>query len=472
MSYQVMCKIPHWEEDMDKLLMTVAISGICFKKTYYDSFNQTMMSCLVYPEDFCVNYWATCLEDAYRKTEILRYNENIVKEKVANGEEFLDIDYGEPTTAGMKEEQLESISTGTIAPESADGSTPHTFLCCHTFWDLDDDGYEEPYVITVHEKTRKVVRIVARWESKGFHADSKGKVVKIDPLEYFTAFPFIPNPDGSLYALGFGLLLGPLNEAINSNVNQLTDAGTLNNMQSGFIGKGLRLKMGAASFSPGEWKLVNATGDDLHKQIVPLPAKEPSSVLMSLLQLLITSGNQLASIAEIMVGKMPGQNTPAHTTQETVKQGMAVFTAIYKRMYRSLNSEFKKIYRLNRITPGIAESEGKILGITLSESDYDDDDYIIPGGDPTGDSEATKMQKNQLVGQLLQLGTIDPMQYTIWTMELSEIPNYQKLLKQPAPPQPDPKVQALQMKAQLDAKKQEGDLKIKEAELQLSLIHI
>jgi len=462
MSYQILCKMPGWERDMDKLLMAMAISGICFKKTYHDPVMGVHRSDLVYPENLVVNYWAKDLESAYRKTEIQYFTDNEIREKVSNDEEFLDLDFTKSDLRDSKNRNIvKKISTGNEAPP-LDKATPHKFLDCHTFWDLDGDGYEEPYIITVHADTKQVVRIIARWDLDGMKHNDKGKIVKIEPLEYFTAFPFIPNPDGSIYALGFGLLLGPLNESVNSIINQLIDSGTISNMQSGFIGKGLRMKMGLSTFQPGEWKVVNATGDDLRKSIVPLPSKDPSSVLMSLLQMLITSGNQLASIAEIFVGKMPGQNTPATTTQETVKQGMAVFTAIYKRVYNALECEFKKIFRLNAITEGIVEEENKILGLQLSSSDYDDDNYIIPGGDPTGDSESTKLAKVQQVGQMLQLGTIDPMAYTTWALQIGEIPNYQALIKQPAPPpQPDPtevaKQQTEQLKQQGLQQKMQGD---------------
>jgi hypothetical protein len=46
---------------------------------------------------------------------------------------------------------------------------------------------------------------------------------------------------------------------------------------------------------------------------------------------------------------MPGQNTPATTTQATIEQGMKVFTAIYKRTFRALSKEFKKVFRLNSL---------------------------------------------------------------------------------------------------------------------------
>lgn len=472
MSYQVMCSIPNWEEEMDKCLMTMAVSGICFKETYHCSLSNKHVSQLVYPENFCVNYYAKSLEKAYRKTRILEFYDNEIKEKVNNDEMFLDIEYGTPP---MVEEAKIPIAAGTT-PSNITSGTPHRFFAVHTYWDLDEDGYEEPYIITIHEGTEQVVRIIARWDSDGVQKDSKDKIISIKPVEYFTAFPFIPNADGSIYACGFGMLLGPLNESINTNINQLTDAGTMANMSGGFVSKNLRIKMGQVQVRPGQWTAVNATGDDLKNGFFPIPVQEPSQVLFNLLQLLITSGNQLASIAEIMVGKMPGQNTPATTTQETVQQSMAVFTAIYKRVYRSLQSEFKKLFRLNRITPGTVDEESQYLDEPLTQSDYDDTEhFIIPGADPSGDSAAQKTQKMAGVMQMLQLRTIDPMAATVRMLEAQEVPNYQELIAKPSPPPPDPKaqemqgkMQLLQQKGQIDQQKGQQDLQLGQQAIELA----
>jgi chaperonin GroES len=448
---------------MDKLLMTIAVSGICFKKTYFDSCSKQNRSYLVYPEHLCVNYYAKDLESAYRVTEILPFNANEVKEKVRNDQEFLDVLKEEP--GFVMEELKKPVANKTQAP-SADKSTPHIFLAQSTYWDLDDDGYEEPYVITVHKNSGKVVRITARWDSTGVYKNEDDEVYKIDPVHYYTDFPFIPNPDGSIYALGFGTLLGPLNISINTLTNMLIDSGTMNNLQAGFLGKGLHIQMGETGLAPGQWKVVNASGDDLQKSVFPMPTKEPSAVLFQLMNLLITSGNQLASIAEIFVGKMPGQNTPATTTQETVQQSMAVFTAIYKRVYRSLDAEFKKIYRLNALNPDIVREEGNLAGIPMEKSDYDNPDWtIMPGADPSGDAGTIRQQKMQAVGQLLQFGTVNVGEYTKMMLEMLELPDSEKLLQEPPPPPPDPKAEAMQAKAQIDQAKAQQDAQAKQQDV-------
>lgn len=445
MSWQLMVKDYCWEQEMDKLLMTLSVVGTMFKKTYYDHADDKNCSYIIYPKDFIVDYHATSLDKAYRKTEIIRLNDNKVREKVNNDEEFLDVEYGEPRNWQPDEDRIESDD----AIPAVNKATPHIFYQCHTFWDLDDDGYEEPVVVTIHEPTEQVVRVTARYTSAGVDSDTDGNIIRIRPLEYYTAFTFIENPAGSLYGVGFGLLLGPINDAINTIINQLVDAGTLNNLQAGFISKTLRLNMAQQGFTPGEWKVCQASGEEMKNGIMPLPTKEPSPVLMQLVQMLIQSGMQLASVAEIFVGKMPGQNTPATTTQQTVEQSMAVFTAVYKRVYRALNEEYKKLMYLNKINPELVQREAEESGMDISPQDYMLPEYsIVPGADPAGDSQSVKQQKFAWVAQMLvPMGFINPQALTQWALEFMEVPNYQNLMvQQPPPPPPDPAM----MKAQAD----------------------
>lgn len=465
MSYQVMEQMDGWEEDMDKLLIALPISGTCFKKTYWDSSKQQNCSQLVLPKSLVVNYWTRCLEDAERITEVFYLSKRKVKERQNLGI-FIDIELGDPQTPA--DDVTTSINRSFQRASDFDETTPYTILEQHTYLDLDEDGYAEPYIVTVEAESNKVLRIVPRFSEADVLMDDKQNVVSIEAVQYYTKYGFIPNPDGGFYDIGFGRLLGPLNNSANTIINQLVDAGSLSNLQAGFIGKGLRIKMGETRFQPGEWKAVNAVGDDLKKQIFPLPVREPSQVLFNLLDLLLKSGKELASVAEIFVGKMPGQNTPATTTMASIEQGMKVFTAVYKRVYRSLTSEFRKIYKLNQqyMNP---EEYISILDNPIPQEDYKGpEDDIIPGADPSAVSSQEKQQKVQAVMQLLNLGTINPMAATLMYLEAHEIPEAEikKLAMQPQP-KTDPKVEALQAKAAIDQQKAQNDIQISREKLRM-----
>lgn len=465
MSYQVMEQMDGWEEDMDKLLIALPISGTCFKKTYWDSSKQQNCSKLVLPKSLVVNYWTRCLEDAERITEVFYLSKRKVKERQNLGI-FIDVELGDPQTPA--DDVTTSINRSFQLANDFDETTPYTILEQHTYLDLDEDGYAEPYVVTVEAESNKVLRIVPRFSEADVLMDDKQNVVSIEATQYYTKYGFIPNPDGGFYDIGFGRLLGPLNNSANTIINQLVDAGSLSNLQAGFIGKGLRIKMGETRFQPGEWKAVNAVGDDLKKQIFPLPVREPSQVLFNLLDLLLKSGKELASVAEIFVGKMPGQNTPATTTMASIEQGMKVFTAVYKRVYRSLTSEFRKIYKLNQqyMNP---EEYISVLDNPIPQEDYKGpEDDIIPGADPSAVSSQEKQQKAQAVMQVLNLGTINPMAATLMYLEAHEIPEAEikKLAMQPQP-KTDPKVEALQAKAAIDQQKAQNDILISREKLRM-----
>jgi len=448
MSVQLLEEMTGWEEEMDKLLIMLPIVGTMFKKTYWDPLKEENCSHLVMPKNLVVNYWARNLQDAERISEILEVSPRKVKERQQSGL-WLDIDFG---TANMPEDQMN-------AP-AVDETTPHMFIEQHTFLDLDNDGYKEPYIVTFHKDTKKVVRIVARFDETTIKLDAEGNIRKIDPIQYYTKFGFIPNPDGGFYDIGFGVLLGPLNHSVNTLINQLLDAGHLATLQAGFLGKGLRIKMGDTKFMPGEWKAVNSTGDDLKKQIVPLPTKEPSSVLFQLMGSLITSGKELASVAEIFTGKMPGQNTPATTTMATVEQGMKVFTAVYKRLYRALTEEFIKLARLNSLYLN-PQTYVDTVGMDVGPDDFKQVMHkIYPAADPTAVSQTEKLLKAQGLMELLPTGILDPVVVVKRILDAQEQPNWQELLnKQIAqtgempPPPPDPKLQEMQMKGQLEQQK-------------------
>jgi chaperonin GroES len=462
MSYQLLEEMDGWEEEMDKLLIMLPIVGTMFKKTYWDPLKESNCSHVIMPKNLIVNYWARTIKDAERLSEIIEVSPRKVKERQQSGI-WLEVELG---TAPQPQTQ------GNI-PSMLDETTPYTFIEQHTFLDLDDDGYKEPYIVTFHKESKKVVRIVARFDETTIKQDAKGNIQKIDPIQYYTKFGFIPNPDGGFYDIGFGVLLGPLNESVNTVINQLLDSGHLSTLQAGFIGKGLRIRMGDNRFLPGEWKAVNSTGQDLKQQIVPLPTKEPSNVLFQLMGSLITSGKELASVAEIFVGKMPGQNTPATTTMATIEQGMKVFTAVYKRLYRSLTEEFIKLARLNNLYLN-PQTYVDVVDMQVGPTDFDMKQHkIFPGADPTAVSQTEKLLKAQGLLELLPTGVLDPVKVVMRVLDAQEQPNWQEILNPQVaqsgqlPQQPDPKMLELQMKGQMEGQKIQMQAQAQEHKMQL-----
>ena len=468
MSYQVMHEMYGWEEDMDKMLMMLPIIGTMFKKTWFDKVEDKVKSKLVLPKNIVVNYWTVSLDETERISEVIHMSRRILKEKQNMGI-YADVELSDP------------VAATNLMPDDAmknSNSIPYTLIEQHTFLDLDDDGYAEPYIVTFEYTSGKLLRISRRYhlDDVKLKADDK-TIATIKPIQMYTKFGFIPNPDGSFYDIGFGILLGPINESVNTLINQLVDSGHLHNLQSGFIGKALRVKMGDQSLRPGEWRPVNATADDLRKQIVPLPTKEPSSVLFQLMGTLITSGKELASVAEIFTGKMPGQNTPATTTMATIDQGMKVFTAVYKRIFRALAEEFNKIFELNSLYLD-PNKYITVLDMKVGPDDFDKSSCdVFPAADPNAASQQEKLMKAQGLMEMLQVAgpMFNSVKVLSRVLEAQEQPNWQELFSdeviksgQVPPPPPDPKMMAMQAKMQADQQKAAIDMQVKQQGMELA----
>lgn len=464
MSYQLLEENEDWQEDMDRMLYILPITGVAYKKTYYSPLKGMNESKLVLPDDLVINYYAEDYERAI-KTHRMYQNENEIHELVM-AEHYEDVDL-EPVEDYSEHQGFEDEVIGIDEPiraktyDEALDDQPYLILEQHTWWDLDGDGYKEPYIITVEYASKKVLRMTARWAPDKVLTTNTGEIVKITSTEYFTPYGFFPNPESKIYYQGFGALLGPLNSASNTILNQLLDAGHLANLQGGFLGKGVRSRGGKIRFKPGQWQQLQTTGDDLRKNIYPLPVKEPSNVLFQLLSMLIQAGERLSSVKDIMVGENPGQNQPYATTVAVLEQGMKVFVGIYKRLYRSLTKEYKKLFRLNSIYLDQAQYFNLFDSEKVNKigaNDYVSEDIAIaPNADPSIVSEAHKMMKADSLLQKKASGLpLNTMEVTRRVMLVEGHEDIEKLLE-PDPPREDPKIalekQKLQVETQLETKR-------------------
>ena len=456
MSYQILEQDTTWESEMDRVLISQPIVGCAFKKSYFDPILKYNVSEHILAKDFVVNYWTKHLDTSPRITQIQYLSKNDIYERVARGL-WCEMKEGRPAAVPQSNMTLaQNKAQGMSAPDSIDDSTPYEILEQHTFIDFDGDGYAEPYIIWMRRDTKQVLRIVARYFDTSIERDEKGNVLSIQAESYFTKFPFIPSPDGGFYDLGFGSLLGPLNQSIDTLLNQLIDTGTMANTAGGFLSRGIKLRGGNYNFAPLEWKHVDTTGDDLRKGIMPLPVREPSQVLFTLLSMLINYGERIGGSVDILSGQNPGQNTAAETTRTMAEQGMKIFSGIFKRTYRSLKDEFRKLYRLNQLYLQGIENYNSDQG----QNFIDADDFSGPVSDvrPAADPNiVSDTQRIQQASALLQLASTTPgmNMYEVQKnyLRAMKVNNIEQILPDPRGPNaikpgPSEKVQIEQMKMQ------------------------
>jgi len=401
MSWQLLEQDSAWEESMDMALLNVAIVGTGWKKTYYDQSTGTPVSKFVNARNLIVNYWAPSIEAAPAATEVVPLWKNDIHERVKRGtyRDCLEAEWYCNDANPTPRDSDDSISnrSGITKPAGNDSETPFTVLEQHCWLDLDDDGYAEPYVVTFEENTNYVLRIVTRFNRiEDVEFNNKKEIVKITPTHYYTKIPFIPSPDGGIMDKGFGTLLGPLNESVNSAINQLFDSGTISNTAGGFLGRGAKIRGGTYQFQPFGWQRVDATGDDLRKSIFPLPVREPSAVMFNLLSLLIDYTNRVSGATDMLAGENPGQNTPAETGRAMVEQGQKVYSAIFKRIWRSMKLEFRKVFVLNSLYLPDTSPFGD--NGTIRREDYSAGaTQVVPAADPTIASDGARFAQARLL---------------------------------------------------------------------------
>ena len=481
MSYQITEIDENWENETDCVLITQPIVGCAFKKSYYDPIRGHNVSENILAKDLVVSYYTKSLETAPRISHVLYMSKNDVYTRVQSGI-YRDVQLDNNNTlATDPTKQLQDASQG-LTPPPQDEDRPYELIEQHCWLDLDGDGYEEPYIVIVDRESKQVLRVVARYFSNSISYTRNGKVLSIKAENYFTKYPFIPSPDGGFYDLGFGVLLGPLNESINTLLNQLLDAGTMANTAGGFLSRGIKLRGGNYNFAPLEWKHVDTTGDDLRKGIVPLPVREPSTVLFQLLSLLINYGERIGGAVDILVGQNPGQNTPAETTRTMAEQGMKIFSGIFKRTYRSLKEEFRKLYRLNQLYLTEPMTVGNF---TITPEDYvEDPKNIMPAADPNLVTDSQRMVQAQFIQQRANpmlgynMREVEQMLLRTWKVPEEEImkllpdPKGPNAVQTPTPPKmaeaqikAQTKMQEVKMKMQLEATKLQMEAQLNQAKI-------
>lgn len=427
MSYQLLTEQDEWEADTDMLLRALPIIGCAARKSWFDPVWGMNRSSYVSMLDLVVNYSTKSLESAPRITEEYELYPYEIEESIRSGQ-FVDFRYGEASASEAKTSDFQG-----------DKYAPHVFLEQHCVIDLDDDGYPEPYVVTIHKQSNKVVQIVARYELDGIHTTpDKSRIAKIQPIHFYTLYQFMPNPESAVYGHGFGHILGPINQSINSALNQMFDAGTLQTVQGGFVGAGVSLHTGALRFKMGEFKPIQTTGMNLREAFWQPDFKGPSEVMFRMFGLLVEAGRELAGIKAIGTGNAPPASTDPMAMMAMMETGMRVFKDVFKRIWRALKREFRKLFDLNRrFLPEtqIRWQRGDVF-FEVSREDYQATAGVEPVGDPNMITDMQRTMRAQFLLAFKDDPRCNGVEIIKRGMQAMNIEDIDKIVIKDPPPNP------------------------------------
>jgi hypothetical protein len=395
MNYQLTDVMVEYRPEHERMLWGLGLAGNAFKKVYYDPSLGRQVAMYVAAEDVVVPYGASSLEVAERVTHVMRKTPNELRKLQANGF-YRDVDLPDPVNSMDEVEQKISEQLGF----RAETDDRYKLLEMHVDLVIEDDDYRDeteneleialPYVITIDKETETVLSIRRNW-----NPDDKKKLKR----NHFVHYSYVPG--FGFYAFGLIHLIGAFAKSGTSLIRQLVDAGTLSNLPGGFKTKGLRVKGDDTPISPAEWRDVDVASGTMRDNIMPLPYKEPSQVLYSLLGTIVDEGRRFAGMADMKVSDMSAQ-APVGTTLAILERTLKLMSAVQARVHYAMKREFQLLKGIIRdYTPDEYDYEPEEGGRRAKQSDYDNVE-VIPVSDPNAATMAQKIVQYQAVIQLAQ----------------------------------------------------------------------
>jgi len=395
MNYQLTEAMPEYRPEHERMLWGLGLSGNAFKKVYFDPSIERQAAIYVPAEDVVVPYGSSSLQTAPRVTHVMRKTENELKKLQVAGF-YRDIDLGEPSHA------IDEVEKKIAEKMGLNATMDDRYKLLEMHVDLDLPGYEDedkngnltgialPYVVTMEAGTGEVLAIRRNWDPED---ETKQK------RQHFVHYSYIPG--FGFYAFGLIHLIGAAAKSGTMLLRQLVDAGTLSNLPGGFKTRGLRIKGDDTPIAPAEFRDVDVPSGTIRDNILPLPYKEPSQVLQSLMNQIVADGRAFANAADLQVSDMSA-NSPVGTTLAILERTLKVMSAVQARIHYAMKQEFKLLAGIIRdYTPEDYSYDPEEGDRKAKQADYDMVE-VIPVSDPNAATMSQKVVQYQAVMQMAQ----------------------------------------------------------------------
>lgn len=428
LNYQLTVKMPENRDDLEMTLWRQALSGSCFRKVYKDRLLNRPVAKIVPADNLVMSYGSSNLQTSTRYTHIMPETSRNDILKLVDVGFYRDVPSLSPTSTPSdvqgRIDDLQGVSKPFELDETSD--------LLEMYVDVDLPGFEHkrdgkntgiklPYIVTLDKDSEHILAIYRNYdEDKPF----------VKRRTYFSQYKF--SPGFGPYGIGLIHILGGVSDAATSILRQLVDAGTMNNVPSGFKSRNLRIKGDDAPLRPGELRDVDLPPGQLSKSIEWVPTKEPSMVLANLLGVLVDEGRRIGSLSDMKIGDAGGANAPVGTTLALIERHTRVISAVGARNYISMDHELRMLKDI------IANEMDDVYEYPMEDGPHSrkadfSSASIVPTADPSG---STMSQRIMRLTAVEMLASKQPQHYDMALLhrsivETMEVPNFEKIVPLP-----------------------------------------
>jgi hypothetical protein len=395
MNYQLTEVMVEYRPEHERMAWGLGLSGNAFKKVYFDPSLNRQVALFVPAEDVVVPYGASNLETANRMTHVMRKTKNELRRLMVAGF-YRDVELQEPqnTLDDVEKKIAERMGFRATSDDRYKLLEMQVYLDLPGYEDKDDKGKDTgiglPYIVTIDKTSQEILAIRRNWHPEDETCQKRN---------HFVHYPYIPG--FGFYAFGLIHLIGAFAKSGTSIIRQLVDAGTLSNLPGGLKTKGMRVKGDDTPISPGEFRDVDVASGTIRDNILPLPYKEPSQVLLALMNQIVDEGRRFAGAADLKIADM-SSNSPVGTTLAILERTLKVMSAVQARVHYAMKQELKLLKEIIAdYTPEEYDYDPVEGSRRAKKSDYDHVD-VIPVSDPNAATMAQKVVQYQAVMQMAQ----------------------------------------------------------------------
>jgi len=390
MNYQLTEQIPGFYSDLERNLFRVGFMGTGIRKAGWNSSTAAPDPTIVYAENFYIDPSVSHLKDAEEYIEVMELSTRKMDNLVASDtfREFTDNDAEETLDTNEITEAIASAQGFDMSLERKGFTVGES----HCYLDLEGDdpllpeGGSAPYIIHFNVKTGNVYSVRRNWREEDL-AMTKRLWYTID--QFIPAFGF--------YSLGYVHLIGDLAASTSAALRALVDSGQYANWTAGFKSQDAKFAESDTPLGFGEFRDVNLSPEELQKAFLPLPTKEPSQTLFSLMKYMVESGQKFADSADEVVANSTNYG-PAATTLALLEASQRFYSSIHKRLHQSQGEFLKLIGELN--FENLPDTINFVVGAEnqyVQRTDFNPQFVdVIPASDPNALTESQRVAKAQI----------------------------------------------------------------------------